>query len=135
MHSLRFLTGRWVSETPAEIQEENWSPVRGGSMIGSFRIIQHGQPVFYEFWAVELDAGRPVLKLKHYNGGLVGWEEKAGAVTMPLVSIADNDAVFTQADGSVSLRYHLAANKLTCVVHHVHNGEAKDESFVLTREP
>ena len=35
---LAFLTGRWTSETPTEIQEENWSPIIGNSMTGSFRV-------------------------------------------------------------------------------------------------
>ena len=69
---LRFLSGKWVGETPGEVQEEIWSPVSGNSLVGSFRIVQHGQPVFYEFWAVEVDGHRPVLKLKHFNANLVG---------------------------------------------------------------
>lgn len=69
---LSFLSGRWVSEEHAEVQEENWSPVIGNSMMGSFRVVQNGKPVFYEFWAVEVDDNRPVLKMKHFNSGLAG---------------------------------------------------------------
>ena len=135
---LAFLTGRWTSETPAEIQEENWSPIIGDSMTGSFRVIENGKPVFYEYWAVELDeAGtgkpQPMLKLKHYNAGLKGWEEKDASTKMPLVSSAENDVVFTEADGSVSLHYHREGIKLTCTAHHVKNGKGSDETFTLTK--
>lgn len=135
---LAFLTGRWTSETPTEIQEENWSPIIGNSMTGSFRVIENGKPVFYEYWAVELDeAGtgkpQPILKLKHYNAGLAGWEAQNASTRMPLISSAENDVVFTEADGSVSLHYHRAGDKLTCTVHHVKNGKGSDETFTLTK--
>jgi len=133
LQRLGFLSGRWVSESPTEMQEESWSPVKGDSMIGSFRIVQKGRPVFYEFWAVEVDDNRPVLRLKHFDNGLHGWEEKNAATKLPLTSSAENGAVFTQADGGVSLHYHLVGKRLTCTVHHVRNGKESDETFTLLR--
>ena len=132
---LAFLSGRWVSENGPEVQEENWSQVSGDSMVGSFRIVQGGKPVFYEFWAVELDENRPVLKLKHFNANLVGWEEKTVSIKMPLLSNSENDVVFAEQDGSVSLHYHRMGVSLTCTVHHVKNGKTNDETFTLTRTP
>lgn len=117
LETLAFLSGRWVSEKPTEMQEESWSPVSGDSMIGSFRIVQDSSPIFYEFWVVEMDEHRPVLKLKHFNAGLAGWEEKNASTKMPLVSNAEDDAVFAEADGSVSLHYKRMGNALTCTVH------------------
>ena len=132
---LAFLSGRWVSEKGAEMQEENWSPVSGNSMVGTFRIVSEGKPIFYEFWAVEVDGDRPVLKLKHFNADLAGWEEKNSSTRMPLLSNAEDDAVFAAADGSVSLHYHRTGDTLTCIVHHVRDGKASDETFDLTRVP
>jgi hypothetical protein len=132
---LAFLTGRWVSEERTEVQEENWSPVIGNSMTGSFRIVQGGRPVFYEFWVVEVDENRPVLKLKHFNANLAGWEEKNASTKMPLISKAEGDALFAEEDGSVSLHYHRIGDMLTCTVHHVRNGKSSDETFKLTRVP
>jgi hypothetical protein len=129
---LAFLSGRWVSESPGEMQEETWTPVNGDSMTGTFRVVQHSRPVFYEFWVVEVDDNRPVLKLKHFNANLAGWEEKNVSIRMPLISSAENDAVFAETDGSVSLHYHLAGKELTCTVHHVKNGKASDETFTLS---
>ena len=130
---LAFLPGRWVSENGAEVQEESWSPVIGNSMTGSFRVVESGKAVFYEFWAVELDGDRPVLKLKHFNTGLAGWEEKDASTKMPLVSSSENDAVFAEADGSVSLHYWRVGDTLTCTVHHVKSGKGSDEVFTLKR--
>ena len=133
LRPLSFLSGRWVSETPGEVQEETWSPVSGESMVGSFRIVQHDRPVFYEFWVLELDNNRPVLKLKHFNADLVGWEEKNASTKMPLVKTAEDDAIFAEADSSVSLHYHRVGKKLTCIVHHVRDGKGSDETFTLMR--
>ena len=132
---LAFLTGRWVSEKGSEVQEESWLPVSGDSMTGTFRVVQGDKPVFYEFWALEVDDNRPVLKLKHFNAGLVGWEDKNSSTKMPLVSNAEDDAVFAEGDGSVSLHYHRTGAILTCVVHHVQNGKSSDETFTLTKTP
>jgi Domain of unknown function (DUF6265) len=104
---LAFLSGRWVSETGTEVQEENWSPVSGNSMIGSFRIVQEDRPIFYEFWVVEVDESRPVLKLKHFNADLAGWEDKNARIKTLLIS----HAVFAEADGGVSLHYHRRATR------------------------
>lgn len=131
--SLSFLSGRWVSETNDELQEETWSPISGDSITGSFRILHRGKPVFYEFWAVEIDGNRPVLKLKHFGANLIGREEKADSTRMPLISTSENDAVFTEPDGSVSLHYHRRGNLLRCTVHHVRQGKSSDEVFDLTR--
>jgi hypothetical protein len=130
---LAFLSGRWVSEERAEVQEESWSPAIGDSMTGSFRIVQGGKPVFYEFWVVEVEENRPVLKLKHFNADLAGWEEKNASTKMPLISSSEDNAVFTEADGSVSLHYQRVGDRLTCTVHHVRNGKGSDEIFTLTR--
>jgi len=129
---LAFLSGRWVSEKSTEVQEENWSPVTGDSMIGNFRIVQSGRPIFYEFWAVEVDENRPVLKLKHFNSDLVGWEDKNASTKMPLISYSGDDAVFAEADGSVAT---LSSYVLTCTVHHVREGKGSDETFSLTKAP
>jgi hypothetical protein len=132
---LDFLSGRWMSEKPGEMQEETWSPVNGDSVIGSFRIVRSGRPVFYEFWVVETEENRPVLKLKHFNANLAGWEEKNDSTRMPLVSSSEGDAIFAATNGSVSLHYHRQGNLLTCTVHHGRNGNGSDEVFTLTRAP
>jgi hypothetical protein len=135
LKALSFLSGRWVSEGKNEVQEETWSPVSGASMTGSFRVVHGGRPQFYEFWAVEIDDGRPTLKMKHFGAHLVGWEEKADSTQMPLISASQDDAIFAERDGSVSLHYHRSADTLTCSVHHVRDGKGSDEIFVLTRAP
>jgi hypothetical protein len=133
LQPLAFLSGRWISETGVELQEETWSPISGDSMVGSFRIVDDRKPIFYEFWVIEVENERPVLKLKHFNSDFAGWEEKNVSLKMPLISASTNDAVFAASDSSVSLHYRLAGDALTCTVHHVKNGKTSDEEFKMTR--
>ena len=112
LRPVAFLSRRWVCEKGAVVQAENWSPASGNSMIGNFRIVQDDKPIFYEFWVVEVDENRPVLKLKHFNPDLASWEDKNAITKMPLISHSENDAVFAEADGSVSLHHHRMGDAL-----------------------
>jgi hypothetical protein len=80
-----------------------------------------------------VDDSHPVMKLKHFNAGLKGREEKDGSTRMPLISSAPDDAVFAEVDGSVSVHYHRTGQTLTCLVHHLQNGKSNDETFTMTR--
>jgi hypothetical protein len=135
MDQLSFLTGRWTSDTPDEYQEESWSPLHGQNITGHFRVLHKGTPVFYEFWTVEMDHNTPVLKLKHFNSGLIGWEEKDKSTRMPLRKASANEALFEEEDGNTTLHYQRTGDALTCTVHHVRAGKSEDEIFHLLRQP
>jgi hypothetical protein len=45
-------------------------------MLGTFRLIKDGKPVFYEFLTLTVVDGRIVMRLKHFNPDMTGWEEK-----------------------------------------------------------
>jgi len=54
LETLAFLSGRWTSSSPEDMQEEYWSPVMGDSIVGHFRVVVKGKrgeekSVFYEF--------------------------------------------------------------------------------------
>ena len=133
MDQLSFLTGRWISDTPDEYQEESWSPIHSQNITGQFRVLQKGTPVFYEFWSVEMDHNIPVLKLKHFNAGLIGWEDKDKSTRMPLRKAGTNEVLFEEEDGSATVHYQRTGDTLTCTVHHARTG--KDEVFHLRRQP
>lgn len=64
---LDFLVGRWEGEAFGGWAEENWAPARGGTMLGSFRLVKDDAPVFYELMVlVELE-GRPQIRVKHFG--------------------------------------------------------------------
>jgi hypothetical protein len=130
---LSFLTGHWTSNADGEFQEEYWSPVQGGSMVGTFRVVRAGKPVFYEFWVIEVEDSKPVYKLKHFNGGLKGWEEKNDLVRLPVRELDSTHVVFANEDRTLSLRYERKGAELTATLRHIKEGKASDEVFLLHR--
>jgi hypothetical protein len=77
LSNLTFISGRWQGNMEGGIAEEQWSVPAGDSMMGMFRHVKGGKAVFYELMLIEQSPDGPVLKLKHFNPGLIGWEEKA----------------------------------------------------------
>lgn len=80
--------------------QEQWSAPQGNDMMGMFRLIQGGKVVFYEFMTFARESSGLTLRIKHFDPGLVGWEEKDESIVFDLEKIGDNRAVFaTEKDG------------------------------------
>jgi hypothetical protein len=62
LQPLAFLSGRWTSDSAEGQEEEYWSQATGRSMVGTFRLVQDGDAVFYEFWVIEVEGGRTILR-------------------------------------------------------------------------
>jgi len=71
-----FLEGTWAGEGLGGKVEEIWSSAHGGAMMGMMRTVKDGKPGFYEFFLLREEEGTLVLRLKHFNPDLTGWEEK-----------------------------------------------------------
>ena len=84
---MAWLAGRWSGEALGGVSEEIWSAPRGGAMMGMYRLVREGKPVFYELCTIVEENGSLVLRLKHFNPDLTGWEEKTRTVDFPLVAI------------------------------------------------
>ncbi len=89
---MKWLQGRWTGEALGGEVEEVWGPAHGGAMLGTFRLVRDGKPVFYEFMTLVEEEGSLVMRLKHFNPDLTGWEEKDQSEEFRLVAIED-DAV------------------------------------------
>jgi hypothetical protein len=92
--SLGWLVGRWLGTDDEDRLEEIWTDPHGGMMLGMFRWHRGGAPRFYELLSVEPGEIGPVFRIKHFDPGLRGWEEKEEAVTLDLVAIGQDEAVF-----------------------------------------
>lgn len=117
--------GRWVGKGFGGDLEENFGPAMGNSMIGSFRMVQDGTPIFYEFIAIIEENGTISYKLKHFNSDLTGWEEKDKYVTFPLVKMGNKEVWFDgltikREDNTTIL--HIAIEK---------NGKVSEEKLVM----
>lgn len=92
---MAWLAGSWTGKGLGGISEEMWSKPAGGSMMGTYRLIKDGKPVFYEMcWIVE--QGDTILfRLKHFNADLTGWEEKDKTVDFRFIKKDGNRIYFT----------------------------------------
>lgn len=93
LDDMKWLVGHWRGTGLGGVSEEMWSEPAGGVMMGMYRLVVNGKPSFYEFLHLAEENGSVVMKLKHFNADLTGWEEKERFVTFRLVKLGP-DAVY-----------------------------------------
>lgn len=95
VEDVAWLQGRWIGEGLGGCSEENISPPVGGQMMGMFRQTKpDGALWFYEFYTIAPKGGSIVMRIKHFNPDLTGWEEKGGFAEFPLVAIEKGAVYF-----------------------------------------
>ena len=98
-------------------------------MIGTFKHSKDGKPVFYEFMSFFEHGGSLVLRLKHFNPDLTGWEEKDKFVEFKFVAKKDGAMYFSgltfMSDGKDSAKIYLAMRNK--------DGALREEVFNLKR--
>lgn len=92
---LAWLAGSWTGEGLGGTLDEAWSQPDGGAMVGYFRLVKDGKPVFYEILTLLEVDGSVEMRLKHVNPDMTGWEEKNGFVTFKLVKHDSTGAWFS----------------------------------------
>ena len=116
VQDLAFITGHWQGGVTGGLFDEEWSPPSANSMMGMFRYTEGGVVKFYEFMVIEATAAGPVLRLRHFDPGLIAWEEKEGALSLPVSSFTEKQVVFANADGSIRLTYRRSSSDRLAVI-------------------
>jgi hypothetical protein len=131
---LRFMTGNWTGSMAWGDLEEYWSEPKGDNMVCAFRCVKDGKVVFYEFIVIEQsDSGVPVMNLRHFSKGNIGWEEKDKPYEYPLVMLDKSKAVFEAPDKKTKLIYERTnANQLRAVLEREKNGQWEVDEFLYT---
>lgn len=110
---LKFMSGKWVTTGEWGDMEENWSVPMGNCMMCSYRCVKDGKVVFYEFIVIEQQKSGPVMKLRHFSPGNIGWEEKDKPYEYNLMFLDDAVARFERPDKKTSLTFErLSPEKL-----------------------
>ncbi|MHC4599360.1 MAG: DUF6265 family protein [Planctomycetota bacterium] len=91
---LDWLAGSWIGEKDGEPIEEHWSRPAGDALMGMFRWVKEGKVFFYEFMTIDDGEEGLTLRIKHFNPGLIGWEEKDDAFSCVLSQVDAGVAVF-----------------------------------------
>ncbi|MFZ5788422.1 MAG: DUF6265 family protein [Acidobacteriota bacterium] len=116
---LGWLTGTWVGNVEAgDVSEETWTTPVSGSMLGMWRLISGGKPRVLELLAMTEEDGRPVLRLRHFDGAMKAWEERDAPLVLPLVVSGPAEAAFESPGGTSPLRItyrRLGATLITTV--------------------
>ena len=64
--------GRWTGSGLGGHNEEVWSPPRDGAMMGMYRMIKEGKPVFYELLIITEESGSLMIKLSTFSRTCAG---------------------------------------------------------------
>ena len=96
LERMDWLVGQWsgdgIGGAPAM---ESWLPATGGTMVGTFvQQSEDGEIMFTEHLYLMEEEGSLVLRLKHFNADLTGWEEKDDMLSFRLVAIEECAAYF-----------------------------------------
>lgn len=126
---MAWLAGYWTGTGLGGVSEEMWSKPNAGVMVGTYRLIKEGKPVFYEMcWIVETE-GTIALRLKHFNPDLTGWEEKDKTVDFKFVKADGKRMLFSgltfERASDNELNIYLALRQ--------RDGTVKEEVFRLKR--
>lgn len=105
-----FMSGHNRGELDGGIIDEHWSEPADDSMMGVYRYIKDGKVEMYELLVIEQTAKGPVLRLRHFNPGLVAWEEKNEVWSYPLARFVPGDAVFESIDKRIRITYRDASH-------------------------
>ena len=84
-----WLVGRWQGPgIGGNLSLESWLPRTGDTMVGTFVQTEEGGGIqFTEHMYLMEHEGSLVLRLKHFNADLTGWEDAQGMVTFRLVDL------------------------------------------------
>jgi hypothetical protein len=90
---MSWLRGEWAGAGLGGYCEEVWTSARGGSMLGTFRVIKEDKPVFSELMEIVEAGGSILLRLKHFGNDFTGWEERDKYIEFRLVKI-EGDSIY-----------------------------------------
>ncbi len=89
-----WIAGHWKGEALGGITEEVWTAPLGKSMMGSFKLVVENVVQFYELCTITEENSSLLLRIKHFDKDLKGWEEKDASIEFPLVKIEKNKVFF-----------------------------------------
>lgn len=130
-----WFTGHWLGEENGgdEWTEETWGAAHDGLILGMFRQDSPRQTFYELFTLAETDAGIE-LRIKHFNPGLVAWEEKEESVLFQLVEVRENHATFVDEKGT-RLVYDREGDLFIAALEKDRDGQTRRFEFRFRRAP
>jgi hypothetical protein len=116
IQELSFMAGKWVTSGEWGNMEEVWSEPMGNCMMCSYRCVKEGKIIFYEFIVIEQSDTGPVMKLRHFSPGSIGWEEKDKPYDYPLMFLEPDRARFERPDKKTALTFYRPSKEKMTVI-------------------
>lgn len=126
---IAWIAGHWQGSAKGGQFEETWNPPFAGTMVGMFKFAKNDQVEFYELLTIVEKDDSLLLRLKHFDKDLHGWEEKDKSVEFPLLSLNDTKATF---DGLVFKKIDPATMHIVVTVSQ-QEGQAEKIKFICKR--
>lgn len=129
IEDMAWLAGHWTGTGLGGRCEETWTAPDAGVMVGTFRLIKDEKTIFYEFLTLSVIDGRMVMRLKHFNPDMTGWEEKEKFVEFAHTGTEGNTVNFG------ALRFvRESADRLTIFLKlRSNDGSVHEEKFEMRR--
>jgi hypothetical protein len=124
LEAIAWLAGSWQGDAFGGTFEETWEAPSAGSMLGMFKHFAKGKVTFYELITIVEENESLIIRLKHFNKDLTGWEEKKVTVDFPLLKVEKNAMHFS---GYSFIR--ISENRINCIV----NVQGNDIVFKFNR--
>lgn len=96
-----WMEGTWRGQDGAVVYEEAWRPALGGARVGTFRLAEGEQVVFYELMTLSATE----LRIRHFDGELSAWEPKKRPLRFTVTEAGEGRAVFTAVGEATRLVY------------------------------
>jgi hypothetical protein len=132
LREMAWFAGNWTGQGLGGTCDETWTGPAGGAMMGMFRLVKDGKVVFYEFLTLVEHEGSLLLKLKHFNPDLTGWEEKADFVKFRLLKVEPAAVYF---DGLTFKRANDNTLEIFLALRDRKTGVVREEKFEMNRAP
>ena len=125
-----FLAGHWTGHGLGGRFEEVWTAPKQGVMVGMYRgLTMDGAPTFNELLVLREEQGSLIVRLKHFDPDMTGWEDKAQVVTMPFLGTRDGLVHFDRMSFQVT-----GPDTLTCyLAESAKDGTVREVEFHYTR--
>lgn len=134
---LAFLEGHWLTTLPnGMVSEESWLPVRGKSMLGTFRQTRpDGNPAFFEFTQIVSTDKGIVLRQVHVHSRFETDDRRKEPMFLKLAKAESDSATFVPiADGEFGEGTSSHAGDLASVTYARAKGDDGAERLTLRIE-
>ena len=96
LSDIHWIQGHWRGVAFGGITEELWTPPLGNSMMCAFKLTVENEVKFYELVTIVEENGTLIMRLRHFDGKMIGWEAKDEPLDFKLVQITDGKVYFDE---------------------------------------